>query len=82
MTESMRIEIRPQVQAFAEAMEEVLRKNDHKGGWENCEIDYLNWRLTQEFGGYFANYDKMTPEQKRKELVDISNFCMMLWDRT
>ncbi len=75
--------MRESVAKFAEHMEIVLKENDYKGGWEgnDCTIEYLNWRLTQEFGEYFANYEHLSKTQKRDELVDIANFCMMLWEK-
>ena len=75
----------PQVIAFAKAMDEVLCKNDYKGGWQDCDIEYLRHRLVEEMGEYFslANCcDNVTPMQQQKELVDIANFAMMLWGRS
>ena len=79
----------PQVIAFAKAMDEVLCKNDHKGGWQDCDINYLRFRLVEEMGEYFAwnvNYSPEWCEKNKttikKELVDIANFAMMLWDRS
>jgi hypothetical protein len=80
----------PQVIAFAKAMDEVLCKNDHKGGWQDCDINYLRARLVEEMGEYFAWCSRGSPsalsesehKQSRKELVDIANFAMMLWDRS
>jgi hypothetical protein len=78
-----------QVIAFAKAMDEVLCDNDHKGGWgeDMCSKQYLRARLVEEMGEYFALVAKGSPiavpsEQRRKELVDIANFAMMLWDRS
>jgi len=73
--------------AFAKAMDDVLCQNDHKGGWKDCERIYLDARLVEEMGEYFALVAKGSPsavpsEQRRKELVDIANFAMMLWDRS
>lgn len=45
------MKLRPQVQAFAEAMEKKLRENDHKGGWKDvcgCTTGYLTRRLRTE----------------------------------
>lgn len=80
-----------QVISFAKAMDGILIKNDHKGGWgeDKCSKKYLQARLVEEVGEYFkliAQANDMFPkaiygEQLQKELVDISNFCMMLWDR-
>lgn len=42
------IKLRPEVKLFAEQMELKLRENDHKGGWEKCELPYLQKRLNEE----------------------------------
>jgi hypothetical protein len=72
-----------QVIAFAKAMDEVLVKNDHKGGWQDCDINYLRFRLMDEIGEYFhaiASDPNYYPV--KEELIDIANFAMMLWDRS
>ncbi len=81
----------PVVIAFAKAMDDVLTKNDGKGGWDRCEIGYLEARMVEEMGEYFRgvahhidyreNYGKAKPIN-REELIDIANFAMMLWDRS
>lgn len=80
----------PVVIAFAKAMDDVLTDNDHKGGWGDCAIGYLQARLVEEMGEYFrsvaistdyrGSYGKAKPINL-KELIDIANFAMMLWDR-
>lgn len=75
----------PQVIAFAKAMDEVLTKNDHKGGWQedNCTIEYLQHRLVEEMGEYFRSLEMdVLSSWRKKELVDVANFAMMLWDRS
>jgi len=79
------VDARWQVRAFAEAMEEVLKKNDHKGGWSSneCTIEYLQHRLVEEMGEYFRSLEMdVQPSWRQKELLGIANFCMMLWDRS
>ena len=83
-----------QIIPFAKAMDEILTKNDYKGGWNECKVSYLRARLVEELGEYFArvainiDYESTKPldardkELERKELVDIANFAMMLWDRS
>lgn len=89
-------DVRPEVLKFASEMERILKANDYKGGWnaENCKVSYLRARLVEELGEYFArvainiDYESTNPldardkELERKELVDIANFAMMLWDRS
>ena len=78
-----------QIIPFAKAMDEVLCKNDSKGGWRDCTKTYLQHRLIEELGEYFellAKSDNIefikNNELERKELVDIANFILMLWDRS
>lgn len=93
-TASFPVDIKhPQVIAFAKAMDKVLCENDHKGGWGEgqCTIKYLQSRLVEEMGEYFALVAMYGDERGivqeyyfpnvRKELLDIANFCLMLWDR-
>jgi len=78
--------VRPSVFEFAKAMEAKLETNDHKGGWgeDKCSIEYLEYRLMEEIGEYFAirakggvkSYFNVEPE-----LVDVANFAMMLYQR-
>ena len=42
------VALRPEVAAFADAMERKLRENDHKGGWRRCTRGYLLRRLATE----------------------------------
>ena len=71
------MELRPEVLAFAEAMEEKLRENDHKAHWRN-------YTPAQMFGKLREEIEELTwafgPEEKRGECVDIGNFAMMIWD--
>ena len=41
-------DLRPSVQAFAVEMEQKLRENDYKGGWDDCEPSHLLGRLLNE----------------------------------
>ncbi len=71
------------VLTFANAMEHTLRANDHKGGWspDNCSEGYLEDKLEGEMGEYFAIKNKERAGKDLDELVDIANFCMMLYHR-
>lgn len=80
----------PVVLEFAKAMDDILTKNDYKGGWQDCDIEYLQARLVEEMGEYFRSvaicndYYRTYAKDKPivcKELLDIANFAMMLWDR-
>ncbi len=41
--------IRRELFHFSERVEETLKRNDHKGGWEECSLDYLYFKLKEEF---------------------------------
>lgn len=83
-------EIRPEVQQFAELMEEVLRQNDRKGGWRQMPLGWLIKRLLGEahelYQGYYEpqytmhGWQYSTKEHLRKECADIANFAMMISD--
>ena len=42
------LSLRPEVLAFARAMEAELRENEHKGGWRDCGTDWLLRRMGDE----------------------------------
>ena len=78
-------ELRPAVRVVAEAMEKTLRENDYKGGWgfQDCSTHYLFCRLVGEVGELFANQARAGDYYvDGKELEDIANFAMMLWNRS
>ena len=79
--EKVHFDPRWQVKAFAEAMEGVLQDNDDKGGWWNCPIEYLETRLLEEIEEWKQSR-KSSFFEGTDELIDIANFCMMLWDRS
>lgn len=72
---------RPVLASFAERMEEKLRKNEHKKGWRELPVEALFRLLEIEIEEYKVAAEFFSKEDARSELVDISNFCMMLWDR-
>jgi len=87
-TASFPIDIKhPLVIAFAKAMDKVLCENDYKGGWQDCDMEYLRARLVGELGEYFEMVSRGSActhpsERYKKELIDVANFAMMLWDRS
>ena len=74
--------LRTQLEWFAKEMEGKLRKNDHKGGWKSCTLQYLMMRLTQER----KELNKCVKDKNRDykqiidECTDIANFAMMIAD--
>jgi NTP pyrophosphatase (non-canonical NTP hydrolase) len=81
LREQLSIIVRPEVAAFALAMEDKLRKNDHKGGWKDCTKQYMAMRLTQEREELRNAIQRGDPpEQIMKEAADVANFAMMVAD--
>jgi NTP pyrophosphatase (non-canonical NTP hydrolase) len=75
--------LRPQVLRFAIAMEKKLRENDHKGGWEDCENDYLFGRLKEEteelLEAVECSFD-ISSKEVLSEAADVANFALMIAD--
>ena len=59
-------------------MELKLRENDHKGGWEGCDLAYFLLQITVETDELRKSLqDKLLPEAIL-ECADIANYAMML----
>lgn len=74
--------LRPEVEAFAQAMERELRANDHKPGWGKDNPWDLQRRLLEEakeledaWGNKF-----LTGLEILAEAADVANFAMMIAD--
>lgn len=80
--------IRMEVLRFASLMEIVLKDNDHKGGWGNCDIYYLSERIHDEIIELNDALDELLKKERshprimnvRKEAVDVANLAMMIAD--
>jgi NTP pyrophosphatase (non-canonical NTP hydrolase) len=72
--------IRPEVLAFAAAMESKLKENDWKGGWEDESLDYLLARLHDEMNELVAELHAADDKSACvcEEAVDVGAFAMML----
>ncbi|MFD1776979.1 hypothetical protein [Paenibacillus rhizophilus] len=77
-------DIRPSVIWFAEQMEQRLKENDNKDGWEECDRMFLLNRLE-------ANYHSLWAKQQAygacfdadgtiRKAANIANFAMMIAD--
>ena len=77
---------RPKVRWFAKKMEEELRKNDYKSGWEDVDYDFLldrakaNLREIKLAKIYGLKPNRVEEHHVIKCCVDCANFCMMLAD--
>jgi len=77
--------LRPEVAAFAVAMEERLRANDHKGGWRDCDPWWLLRRIFDEYrelrvAFVRCNMGQGEREEILREAADVANFCLMVAD--
>jgi len=87
--------MRESVKEFADAMERVLKDNDHKDGWKNLNAYHLLGRIDEERDELFRAMDRFYRDENaignqklaKKDLndmldeaIDIANFCMMLYD--
>ncbi len=80
-------ELRPEVRAFAELMERVLRANDRKGGWKHMKPPALLRRLDEEVaelhGAVNIPRQPLTPIEHTwvaREAADVANFAMFIAD--
>lgn len=93
--EDTMLELRPEVAAFAQAMEAQLRANDHKPGWKGIEPDALLDRLREErrelevavlqievyaMGNCSPANTTHYVGRVVKEAADVANFAMMVAD--
>lgn len=74
-------ELRPEVLAFAIAMERKLRMRDaaRATSWKNAEIDYLLDRLNDEVAELHGAV--VDGAHVLGEAADVANFAMMVADR-
>lgn len=79
------VEARPVVQWFAKQMEQALRKNDHKGGWDKCDPYDLLERLREESDEL---HEAIGPSGRMfpglaviAEAADVANYAMMIADQ-
>jgi len=89
-----RVEIEQDIEPFKEAMiKKMLENYEEKGNsWKNTKMSYLNGCFNEEMeewgyelpGNIEADIIPCTWKywkEKQKELIDVANFAMMLWNR-
>ncbi len=79
------LELRPEVAAFAQAMERKLRENDHKGGWKDEDVWALFTRLRKDetaelVSAVYSYQHDGSPGCVLDEAADVANFCLMIAD--
>ena len=73
--------IRPEIVAFAKAMEMKCRKKEHKGGWRKRIISNLFHHFHQEIMEFDEAILMQYPMEKiLDEAVDVANLAMMVID--
>lgn len=72
--------VRPEVAAFAAAMEAKLKENDHKGGWSDCDKHWLMDRLYEEADELCGAVNRGVASEIEREAADVANFAMMIFD--
>jgi hypothetical protein len=81
------IKLRPAVLRFAEAMERILRENDHKGSVTNVRCDMAMDGLWDEireldraaWGHINIGTKRDEKNAIQKEAIDVANFALMVW---
>ena len=79
----MGVEPGESIQAFADEMQLVMSKHDEDKGesWMDCPAKYLLDGLDTEIEELAKARGNLNIANVREELVDIANYCMMLWNR-
>jgi len=72
---------RAALQKFADQMELVLRKHDHKSTWRDKPIEALFKLLQLELKECKIAMQYFSVADVRRELIDVANYCMICWDR-
>jgi NTP pyrophosphatase (non-canonical NTP hydrolase) len=84
--------VRIEVRQFGKLMERKLAANEHKGGWDDEEPEWLLRRLreeTKELAALIRDVAAISPAAVQGEVVakigreaaDVANFAMMIADR-
>lgn len=72
--------MRPEVEHFAELMEEGLRENDYKGGWNDMTIQECLGRMFEELLELMQALARGSPTSVKHEAADVANFLMFIVD--
>jgi len=68
------VAVRKPLRKFAEEMEAELKRNDHKGGWDESDEDWL-LEMAE------ANISQALMETNSKAIIDAANYLMMAWTK-
>ena len=75
--------MREEIRIFAEQMEKVMSEHDkEKGGsWKTMDITNLMDMLVEESEEVEEEISWDYSKRLKDEVVDLANFCMMVWNR-
>jgi hypothetical protein len=71
-------EIRPELAAFAKAMESRLKENAHRGDWRTFNFYYLAACLTANLGHMIRAFQADKADAVLKSATDAANYAMMI----
>jgi hypothetical protein len=71
-------EIRPELAAFAKAMETRLKENSHRGDWRTFNFYYLAACLTANLGHMIRAFQADKPDAVLQSATDTANYAMMI----
>lgn len=69
------------VKVFSDAMEQVLRRHEHKTTWREKPVEALFKLLRLEVEEASVALDHFSAAEARHEMIDIANFACILYDR-
>jgi len=75
--------MREEIRIFAEQMEKVISEHDKEKGdsWKTMDINNLMEKLIEEAEEVEEEIRWDYSKRLKDELVDLANFCMMVWKR-
>jgi hypothetical protein len=89
MSTKKTLELRPEVAAFAQLMEQKLQENEYKAGWRHLDGQDLIWKLRDRFYEledcvWVTPPENLTPAEVKhlisRDAADVANYAMMVAD--
>lgn len=68
----------PEIRRFIDAMLFKLRKNAHKGKWDNMHPDIARQRMSDELHELDQAFKENNSVEILLEAADVANFCLIL----
>jgi len=70
--------LRNELRAFAYLMEDKLKYNDDKGGWDDCSSGYLYKQITKQHELLAEAILDDNIQEIQKRSINIANYSMMI----